>query len=117
MHSNGKLNKKSLYQINEIGENITVDYLGKDFRIKYFDTLDCDYNGEKTISGTYGSQYEDDVVDMSNIWSIDEELMLRNSKYTHPASNYYGIVNHAQRTRSYGDLDKREILVPFAKFV
>lgn len=118
MYSNGKLNKDSLYQLGTDADgNTTVDLLGQNFKIRYLSKVSYADDGV-TIQGEYATNIPSDTMDMRNLWQMSENLILNRSKFLQPVSNYYALVHNGDsHDLSYKDFDKREVLVPFAKFV
>lgn len=119
MYSNGKLNKDGLYQLGKDSDgNTTVDYLGQNFKIRYLSKVYFDQD-EVTLKGEYATDMPSDTMDMRNLWQMSENLILNRSKFLQPVSNYYALVHNGDPDGDlrYKDFDKREVLVPFAKFI
>lgn len=118
LHGNSKLQPNRLYQVNSVNGKYDVDYLRRDFKIRYIKKLELD-EGEQIISGVYDDTIEPDSYNQINeVWGISESLFLNKNKYKIPVQDHYSIVSYDEEYKIlFKDYEKNEVLVPFAKFV
>ena len=115
----GKLDTNKLYQLDYSTDGKPmVDFLKTTFKIKYLESIELDQN-TGIISGKFSKKFEqDNNPDISSTWNINNDLTLSNYKYEYISNRYYSMLTTKDNYRIlFADYDKKETLLPFAKFV
>lgn len=115
----GKLSTDKLYQLDYSTDGKPmVNNLTTTFKIKYLESIELDQN-TGIISGKFSTKFEqDNNPDICSTWNINNDLTLSNYKYGYISNRYYSMLTTKDEYRIlFADYDKKETLLPFAKFV
>lgn len=115
----GKLSTDKLYQLDYSTDGKPmVDFLKTTFKIKYLESIELNQD-TGIISGKFSTKFEqDNNPDICSTWNINNDLTLSNYKYQNISNRYYSILTTKNGYRIlFADYDKKETLLPFAKFV
>ena len=115
----GRLSTNKLYQLDyDTNGKPMVNFLTTTFKIKYLESIELDQN-TGIISGKFSTKFEqDNNPDICDTWNINNYLTLSNYKYLYESSRYYSIFTTENAYKIlFADYDKKETLLPFAKFV
>ena len=95
-----------------------VDLLKSTFKIKYLKSIELDPI-TKIISGKFSTEFEqDNNPDIYDTWDINNDLTLSNYKHQNISNRYYSMLTTGDAYNIlFADYDKKETLLPFAKFV
>lgn len=115
----GKLSTDKLYQLDYSTDGKPmVDFLKTTFKIKYLESIELNQD-TGIISGKFSTKFEqDNNPDICSTWNINNDLTLSNYKYQNISNRYYSMLTTKNGYRIlFADYDKKETLLPFAKFV
>ena len=115
----GRLSTNKLYQLDyDTNGKPMINFLTTTFKIKYLESIELDQN-TGIISGKFSTKFEqDNNPDICDTWNINNYLTLSNYKYLYESSRYYSIFTTENAYKIlFADYDKKETLLPFAKFV
>ena len=115
----GKLSTDKLYQLDYSTDGKPmVNNLTTTFKIKYLESIELNQD-TGIISGKFSKKFEqDNNPDISSTWNINNDLTLSNYKYEYISNRYYSMLTTKDNYRIlFADYDKKETLLPFAKFV
>ena len=115
----GRLSTNKLYQLDyDTNGKPMINFLTTTFKIKYLESIELDQN-TGIISGKFSIKFEqDNNPDICDTWNINNYLTLSNYKYLYESSRYYSIFTTENAYKIlFADYDKKETLLPFAKFV
>lgn len=115
----GKLSTDKLYQLDYSTDGKPmVNNLTTTFKIKYLESIELNQD-TGIISGKFSTKFEqDNNPDISSTWNINNDLTLSNYKYDYISNRYYSMLTTKNDYRIlFADYDKKETLLPFAKFV
>lgn len=115
----GKLSTDKLYQLdyNTDGKPM-VNNLTTTFKIKYLESIELNQD-TGIISGKFSTKFEqDNNPDISSTWNINNDLTLSSYRYEYISNRYYSMLTTTNNYKIlFADYDKKETLLPFAKFV
>ena len=115
----GKLSTDKLYQLDYSTDGKPmVNNLTTTFKIKYLESIELNQD-TGIISGKFSTKFEqDNNPDISSTWNINNDLTLSNYKYGYISNRYYSMLTTKNEYKIlFADYDKKETLLPFAKFV
>ena len=115
----GKLSTDKLYQLDYSTDGKPmVNNLTTTFKIKYLESIELNQD-TGIISGKFSTKFEqDNNPDISSTWNINNDLTLSNYKYGYISNRYYSMLTTKNDYKIlFADYDKKETLLPFAKFV
>ena len=115
----GKLSTDKLYQLDYSTDGKPmVNNLTTTFKIKYLESIELNQD-TGIISGKFSTKFEqDNNPDISSTWNINNNLTLSNYKYEYISNRYYSMLTTKNNYKIlFADYDKKETLLPFAKFV
>ena len=115
----GKLSTDKLYQLDYSTDGKPmVNNLTTTFKIKYLESIELNQD-TGIISGKFSTKFEqDNNPDISSTWNINNDLTLSNYKYGYISNRYYSMLTTKNNYKIlFADYDKKETLLPFAKFV
>ena len=115
----GKLSTDKLYQLDYSTDGKPmVNNLTTTFKIKYLESIELNQD-TGIISGKFSTKFEqDNNPDISSTWNINNDLTLSNYKYEYISNRYYSMLTTKNNYKIlFADYDKKETLLPFAKFV
>lgn len=115
----GKLSTDKLYQLDYSTDGKPmVNNLTTTFKIKYLESIELNQD-TGIISGKFSTKFEqDNNPDISSTWNINNDLTLSNYKYEYISNRYYSMLTTKNNySILFADYDKKETLLPFAKFV
>ena len=115
----GKLSTDKLYQLDYSTDGKPmVNNLTTTFKIKYLESIELNQD-TGIISGKFSTKFEqDNNPDISSTWNINNDLTLSNYKYEYISNRYYSMLTTKNDYKIlFADYDKKETLLPFAKFV
>ena len=115
----GKLSTDKLYQLDYSTDGKPmVNNLTTTFKIKYLESIELNQD-TGIISGKFSTKFEqDNNPDISSTWNINNDLTLSNYKYGYISNRYYSMLTTKDGYKIlFADYDKKETLLPFAKFV
>lgn len=115
----GKLSTDKLYQLDYSTDGKPmVNNLTTTFKIKYLESIELNQD-TGIISGKFSTKFEqDNNPDISSTWNINNDLTLSNYKYGYISNRYYSMLTTKDDYKIlFADYDKKETLLPFAKFV
>ncbi len=115
----GKLSTDKLYQLDYSTDGKPmVNNLTTTFKIKYLESIELNQD-TGIISGKFSTKFEqDNNPDISSTWNINNDLTLSNYSYKNISNRYYSMLTTEDEYRIlFADYDKKETLLPFAKFV
>ena len=115
----GKLSADKLYQLDYSTDGKPmVNNLTTTFKIKYLESIELNQD-TGIISGKFSTKFEqDNNPDISSTWNINNDLTLSNYKYEYISNRYYSMLTTNNDYKIlFADYDKKETLLPFAKFI
>ena len=115
----GKLSTDKLYQLDYSTDGKPmVNNLTTTFKIKYLESIELNQD-TGIISGKFSTKFEqDNNPDISSTWNINNDLTLSNYKYEYISNRYYSMLTTKNDYKIlFADYDKKETLLPFAKFI
>lgn len=115
----GKLSTNKLYQLDYSTDGKPmVNNLTTTFKIKYLESIELNQD-TGIISGKFSTKFEqDNNPDISSTWNINNDLTLSNYRYEYISNRYYSMLTTKDNYKIlFADYDKKETLLPFAKFV
>lgn len=115
----GKLSTDKLYQLDYSTDGKPmVNNLTTTFKIKYLESIELNQD-TGIISGKFSKKFEqDNNPDICSTWNINNDLTLSNYKYGYISNRYYSMLTtKEENVILFADYDKKETLLPFAKFV
>ena len=115
----GKLSTDKLYQLDYSTDGKPmINNLTTTFKIKYLESIELNQD-TGIISGKFSTKFEqDNNPDISSTWNINNDLTLSNYKYGYISNRYYSMLTTEDEYKIlFADYDKKETLLPFAKFV
>lgn len=115
----GKLSTNKLYQLDYSTDGKPmINNLTTTFKIKYLESIELNQD-TGIISGKFSKKFEqDNNPDISSTWNINNDLTLSNYRYEYISNRYYSILTTKDDYKIlFADYDKKETLLPFAKFV
>ena len=115
----GKLSTNKLYQLDYSTDGKPmVNNLTTTFKIKYLESIELNQD-TGIISGKFSTKFkQDNNPDISSTWNINNDLTLSNYRYEYTSNRYYSMLTTKDDYKIlFADYDKKETLLPFAKFV